>query len=152
MTTEYLVVHDFGQFSGITIEGPGKVYPHPTQCWAIRTGPQVMVARSKLGKTLTHFHLGGRFQDTANYALSFDELSAVVRMQMGPSDSERYFEASTRMLDAPASAHRPGLIAAQVTSLSLLTVVKFVGLSAKFLMTMLIMPFVIMFFNKRGKP
>jgi hypothetical protein len=148
MSQEYLVVHDLGSVSGLTIVKAGKTYNHPIESWAIRSGSQVMMARSKLGKLLDKQHLGGSFEGMAQYGLSYEELKAVVTHQMGPSDRERYMQA-VQQTDQVLSREDKVRLTAQVSTSIFETLFITLGHGIKFLAIMLIMPFIIMFFGKR---
>jgi hypothetical protein len=88
--TSYLVVHDLGKVSGVSIEPAGRSYDHPIECWAIDNGERAEYARLRLRTGLKPYYMFGRFDQMATYALDFTELRMIVSDHMGPTDRERY--------------------------------------------------------------
>lgn len=146
---EYLVVHEKGNYCGVSIEPAGKTYPYKMECWAIADGKQFMFARTKLGKIMDKFHLGGNFEKMANYAVSFEDMCAVVKTGMGPSDRERYESSKeiSERVSSGARATRQGLILV-TTMRALGTFGLIVGRTVRLILVLVLVPFLIMFFNK----
>jgi hypothetical protein len=150
--TKYLVVHG-GPRVGITIEPPGVRFTHPFECWAIRSGRQVEFAYTKLHRILDRYHLGGSYDSFARYAFEYDELCALVAAHMGPSDDDRLQAAldESRRL----AAYRPSRVdlwpLASLAPTALGAAVRIFGYALKFLVIMLVTPFVLSRFGRRDK-
>ena len=150
----YLVVHDKRGRIGITIEPAGKTYDYPIKVWAIANGKQVEFAHMRMHKLLASYHYGGSYQTFAMYALSFEELTAIVEAHMGPSDEDRYKalleeEAAAQTMDrqmGSVKAHVATFFAIQTGSF----IVKFMWYASKFVLFCMVFPFVIHWFNKKG--
>lgn len=87
---QYLVLHDKGPLSGISIEPGGKVYKHRIACWAIMSGKQMDYVHLQMGRHLNKYYMSGAYQQMALYALTFDELKLILSNRMGVDDEERY--------------------------------------------------------------
>jgi hypothetical protein len=145
---EYLVAHELGDRSGVTIESAGKTYGHRTECWAIVSGKQFVFARTRFGRVMDKFHLGGSFERMANYAVSYEELCAVVEAYMGPSDRQRY-ELMTRTSPGTGAMWQ-GLIMT-ITGNVLRTSLIVLGRGMRLLLVVIVVPFVLRFFNHMGR-
>lgn len=62
------------------------------EAWSLRTGKQVMCVERGLHRLLAKHHLGGAYEAGALYALEYDDMCAVLRDQLGPSDRDRYLK------------------------------------------------------------
>jgi len=148
VTKEYLVVHDLGQLSGITIERAGRSRAHRIECWALDDGKRVVFARMQMWRLLRHYHVGGSYSDMAKYGLSYGELLRVVASRIGPCDRERY-ELTIRTAPRAESPGAWPLIETVATGALETLWVVFRG-SVKFVLVVVLLPFVIMFFNRHG--
>lgn len=86
----YLVLHDKGAFTGISIEPAGEVYKHAIACWALDDGKKVDYALLQMGRHLNKFYVSGAYQQMALYALTFEELKLILSKRLGPDDETRY--------------------------------------------------------------
>lgn len=145
--TEYLVVHKTAKYSGISIEPAGKVYDHPTECWAIRSGKQFLFARMKLPNLLDKFYFGGTYEKMAHYIISYQEMCAIVSDHMGPSDRKRYEMAlaaaeGRKTVDWVAVA--PALIQGTLSTITLILARGF-----RLLSVVILLPIALHWLNKR---
>jgi len=148
MKQEYLVVHDLGQLSGITIESAGGRRKHALECWALDDGRKIVFAKMQMWRLLRHFHVGGSYSEMAKYGLGYDELLRIVSSKLGPCDRERY-ELITRPTPRAEGFDLWPLIETVATGTigTLWVVLK--G-SIKFVLVVVLFPFAIMFFNRHG--
>lgn len=88
----YIVVRPF-QKSLCTIQivsGDDTRIKLPFESWALRTGPQVLFAHTKMHRILKNGYLMGSYEVGAQYAFTYDEMCAIMTKYIGPSDRERY--------------------------------------------------------------
>ncbi len=86
-----LVCQQRGAMSTITIyTDPETLVNGPFEAWTLLTGKQVICVERRLHKLLERHHLSGSYEKGALYAFAYDELCAVLRDQLGPSDRDRY--------------------------------------------------------------
>jgi hypothetical protein len=90
---QYLVLHDKGAFSAISVETEGKVHSHAIKCWALNDGKRMEFVHMRMAAMLSKYYVSGTYQQMALYALSFDELHLILTNRMGLDDEARYLEA-----------------------------------------------------------
>lgn len=146
MNHKYLVAHDFGRTSGLTIEFAGRTHPHAIECWALDDGHRILFAQRKLGKQLESYHLGGTFDRIARYGLPYHDLLKIVESGIGPCDRVRY----KQLRDSAGTRNYELIMVLTTISSGLIGVglTFFMG-AAKFLLVAALFPLVIMFFNRR---
>jgi hypothetical protein len=151
----YIVAHDRGPLSGISIEPAGRVYEHPIKCWVLDDGKKVSFARMRMGKLLDKYHVGGNFDTVALYGLSFDELCHILREQIGVSDDERYYQLVESINNPPKPKREPRLSTEDkidVGSSFVLEALAFTAhvflLGIKLIATLVLMPLLAAFFKR----
>ena len=90
---QYLVLHDKGAFSAISVETEGQSHPHAIKCWALNDGKKMEFVHMRMAAMLSKYYVSGTYQQTALYALSFDELHLILTNRMGLDDEARYYKA-----------------------------------------------------------
>lgn len=60
--------------------------------WNLDTGERIMFVEQRLGRTLEKLHLGGNFSSGALYALSCEDMCAVLKSKLGPTNDEVHRE------------------------------------------------------------
>lgn len=144
MSQEFLVVHNLGQLTGITIEPAGRVHPHEIECWELNDGKKVIFAKMQLGRLLKDFHVGGAYAAMAKYGLSYYEVIQILRSKIGPHDRMRYMLATRSIAER---SEVPEIASTLLMGIGT-TAAKVLVMMAKFLGVALLFPFVIMFFNR----
>jgi hypothetical protein len=143
-----------GQFCQITIASEGAEFEPPFDEWALRTGDQILYANNRMANDLKMFYMHGSYQTGAAYLLSVEEMRAILTSKFGPNDFERYVAAksATRVHRTETRWQRLhrwhfwGAIIVGVTGTVLLALL----LSLKFLMIMMVLPFVISWVKGSG--
>lgn len=69
-----------------TVDGPFEV-------WELRSGKQLRYANLQMARDLKQYHMAGRFEGKAMYALNYDEMVEMLRAKLGPTDKDRYVQA-----------------------------------------------------------
>lgn len=64
----------------------------PFESWALKEGKSVEFVTLQLAKMFKQFYLYGTFETKAAYGLCYDEMLAMLRNRLGPSDRDRYLE------------------------------------------------------------
>lgn len=87
---KYVVVRPANGLAKIYILEEGEQVATPFESWALRTGPQILFATTKMHKVLHSQHMLGSYETGAMYAYSYEELCAIIAGSLGPSDRQRY--------------------------------------------------------------
>lgn len=88
----YIVVRPYNRgFSAVSIVmgSDTQVIP-PFESWALDTGKKIIFANNKMHKMLSSHYMLGSYQTQASYAYTYEEMCAIMKSNMGPSDRERY--------------------------------------------------------------
>jgi len=86
----YVVVRPAGELSRIYIVDEGTAIQGPFESWALRDGKQILFATTKMHKVLQNQHFAGSYDKGAMYAYAYEDLCAVMTVNLGPSDRDRY--------------------------------------------------------------
>lgn len=87
---KYVVVRPAGDLAKVFIIPDGVDVTLPFESWALRDGQQILFATTKMHKVLQSHHFSGSYESGALYAYTYEELCAIMRAHLGPSDEERY--------------------------------------------------------------
>lgn len=87
----YLVLHDRGPLSGISIEPEGQHYKHRIACWALSDGDRVEFANLRMANYLKMYYMAGTYESRAMYSLPFDDLKLLLTKKLGLDDEQRYW-------------------------------------------------------------
>jgi hypothetical protein len=146
----YLVVRPHhGQFCTLTVVPEGTDIIGNFESWALSKGSQILYVNNRMDKDLKPYYMSGSYQAGAMYAYSYDEMIAIIKSRLGPSDYERYemAVAQSHALQPKQIQYNP-LAAVWIEGIAT-TLIHGVLLSIKFVVLMCIVPFVIMFLNKK---
>lgn len=90
---QYLVLHDKAPFSALSMATEGTEYPHPIKCWAIDSGAKMEFVHMRMAGLLSKYYVSGTYQQTALYALPFEEMALILTNRLGLDDEARYRKA-----------------------------------------------------------
>ena len=141
---KYLVVHQSGPFTAITVEQEGKVYINPIKCWALSDGEKVEFVNMRMDTYLKKFYVSGTFQTKALYALTYDEMCMLLTSKLGPDDESRY-NMIKQAMPVTSKNHVASTIIEEAGWFGL----KAIFMAIKTLLFIVLFPIIIAFFNKR---
>jgi len=120
------------------------------ESWALRHGDQIVFANHKMHRMLKDFHVLGNYQAGALYGYSFDDMCAIMRTKLGPSDRERVIELQEGVdfVKVDRSDGRWELFF-EFVSQGGLFLIKALVMAGKFLGWMILIPMLIRIFSKR---
>ena len=61
----------------------------PFESWALNYGKMILYVDRRLWRDLGPLHIGGAFVTGAMYAYSYDDMLAILRDKLGPTDKDR---------------------------------------------------------------
>jgi hypothetical protein len=151
---QYLVVQERSREASVLhlVQDARTMIAGRFEPWAIKTGKQVMFVRVQAARTLAPLHVSGDFPDSeAVYALAYDDLIAVLREHMGPSDRERWEQARSDLMRRRKVVATSWLRALVLIGIFGLGAVVLIGLLAlKLLLFTIVFPFFIAWVGKRN--
>lgn len=146
----YLVLRPNGAQATISIVPEDTVLDLPYRGWALKTGKQILFANDQMHKVLESHYMMGAYTDRALYGYSYEELDAILVSKLGPSDEDRYKAAVSSIQQAKPSFNQS---VGRVWQVGLWRLLEFLITTfckgVKFLVVMLIIPFLISFISKR---
>lgn len=146
----YLIVQPVGNFSRITILPEGATAIEPYEVWALRTGEQITFVSNRLAGLLRNSHITGTYEKGSTYLYSYDDLIAIIRMGLGPTDRER-FEVARGSAKPRVSNHDKWIVAGEIAGQTSVFLVKIMLMAFKCLAVLLLVPIVLGILNKRNR-
>lgn len=146
--TSHIIVQAKGKNSTIKLVETGTVVQGEYESWILNTGKRIMFVHNSLHKKLKAFHLLGSFQNGALYGFTYEETCALMREFLGRSDKDEYefVKAQSRALGG-SNVGAERIAVAGTGALHIVT--KVLLLTVKFVLTMMLVPFIIKLLSKR---
>lgn len=147
MSMNYLVVRPYqnGLSTVSIVMGDDKIIEGPFESWALNDGKRVLFAHTKMHRMLKSQYMMGSYADKASYAYTYEEMCNIVTSHIGDSDRVRY-----EKLQPVEHAEKP--VNQYVLSFGLWKIFEFSFFIlfeiVKLVLTLIIIPFVLMFMNK----
>lgn len=147
--TSHIVVQAKGQVSIIKIVPAGTNVAGIYESWILDTGKRILFVHNELHRRLKSFHLYGSFQVGAAYAFTYEETCALMREFLGQSDEDLYLSELTLYKNQKA-IHNEIITdrAVVIGSGGLHIIGKILLLTCRFILAMLLIPFLISWLNK----
>jgi len=136
---------------------PNELIRGPFEGWALHSRKQILFVKTKIGPLLGGLHRAGAFlEDGATYALGYQDMLAILRESLGPTDRER-FEAALALVRKPVCRmpYRPSADLMTVVSLAgnvfsiLGSLLRSIGHMAKFVAVVVLVPLAILLIDRR---
>lgn len=147
----YIVVRPYNRgFSAVSIViGSDTEITGPFQSWALNDGKKIVFANNKMHKLLASHYMLGSYQTQASYAYTYEEMCAIMKSNLGPSDMERYLILKHgQSIQKPVNGTR-GEVALYIALRTLqLCGTVFIGV-AKIVAVLTVIPFIIHLLSKR---
>lgn len=147
--TSHIVVQARGQNSVIRLVKAGTVLQGEYESWILDTGHRILFVHNELHRKLKSFHLLGSFQNGAMYGFTYTETCALMREFLGQSDKDLYLS-EVELHKQQKSLHREVVLDRSVVVGSgvLHITTKILLLTCKFILAMLLVPFLISWLNR----
>ncbi len=146
---QYLVLMPKGQLTLVKLVDHGEILKTPFTSWPLNNGKRVEFVNLRLHKLLKSFFISGTYTFGALYGLPYNQMVSLVTSHIG-LDEVAYYHKLNQSQPTYDSYHRNRLIMTFCCRLAmwLITTLNLIG---KFILTMIIVPFIIKLFTNKQK-
>lgn len=146
---QYFVLMPKGQLTVAKLVDEGQVLNTPFTSWPLNTGKSVSFVNIRLHKLLKSFYISGTYASGAMYGLPYDQMVSLVTSHIG-LDEKSFYNQVIQQSSSKDEYHRNRLIMTFVgrLSMSFITILYEI---CKFVLIMLIIPFIIKLFTGKQK-
>lgn len=146
---QYFVLMPKGQLTCAKLVDEGQILNTPFTSWPLNTGKSVSFVNIRLHKLLKSFYISGTYFSGALYGLPYDQMVSLVTSYIGLCEEAMYDQLSQNV---PKRNNRDrNMLIMTFCVRFAMWFITCVYLTCKFILTMLLIPFIIKLFTNKQK-